>query len=68
MAKIKFHFNTETLNYEPIIQSFAHKLKTSAHPSFFGSIIELYFSYFRFHFAILLRKQLGVEKSYAGSI
>jgi murein DD-endopeptidase MepM/ murein hydrolase activator NlpD len=27
MAKKKFHFNPETLNYEPVVRSFAHLLK-----------------------------------------
>jgi murein DD-endopeptidase MepM/ murein hydrolase activator NlpD len=27
MAKKKFHFNSETLNYEPVVRSFAHLLK-----------------------------------------
>ena len=62
--KIKFHFNTETLNYEPIIQSFAHKLKQVLIHLFSGASLGIiFFLIFVSTFDSPQEKQLGVEKS-----
>ena len=62
--KIKFHFNPETLNYEPIIHTFAHKLKQIALHLFSGiSLGALFFFIFVSIFDSPEEKQLGLEKS-----
>ena len=62
--KIKFHFNPETLNYEPIIHTFAHKLKQIGLHLFSGiSLGALFFFIFVTIFDSPEEKQLGLEKS-----
>lgn len=62
--KIKFHFNPETLNYEPIIHTFAHKLKQVLIHLFSGiSLGALFFIIFVSTFDSPEEKQLGLEKS-----
>jgi murein DD-endopeptidase MepM/ murein hydrolase activator NlpD len=62
--KLKFHFNPETLNYEPIILSFTHKLKQIAIHLFSGiSLGALFFFVFVSTFDSPEEKQLGLEKS-----
>lgn len=62
--KLKFHFNPETLNYEPIIHTFAHKLKQILIHLFSGvSLGALFFLIFVSTFDSPEEKQLGLEKS-----
>lgn len=62
--KIKFHFNPETLNYEPIILSFAHKLKQVLIHLFSGmSLGGIFFLVFVSTIQSPEEKQLGLEKS-----
>ena len=62
--KLKFHFNSETLNYEPIIHTFAHKLKQILIHLFSGvSLGSLFFLVFVSTFDSPEEKQLGLEKS-----
>jgi len=62
--KIKFHFNPETLNYEPIIHTFAHKLKQVLIHLFSGlSLGGLFFIIFVSTIDSPEEKQLGLEKS-----
>ena len=62
--KLKFHFNPETLNYEPIIHTFAHKLKQIIINLFSGvSWGALFFLIFVSTFDSPEEKQLGLEKS-----
>lgn len=62
--KLKFHFNSETLNYEPIIHTFAHKLKQILIHLFSGvSLGALFFLIFVSTFDSPEEKQLGLEKS-----
>ncbi|MCE5331281.1 MAG: M23 family metallopeptidase [Bacteroidales bacterium] len=62
--KLKFHFNPETLNYEPIIHTFAHKLKQILIHLFSGvSLGALFFFVFVSTVDSPEEKQLGLEKS-----
>lgn len=62
--KLKFHFNPDTLNYEPIIHTFAHKLKQILIHLFSGvSLGALFFLIFVSTFDSPEEKQLGLEKS-----
>ncbi|MBP1676075.1 MAG: Peptidase [Bacteroidetes bacterium] len=62
--KIKFHFNPDTLSYEPIIHSFAHKLKQILLHLFSGiSLGALFFFVFVSTIDSPEEKQLGLEKS-----
>ncbi len=62
--KIKFHFNPETLNYEPIIQSLAVKVRRVVIHLFSGiSLGALFFFVFVSTFDSPEEKQLGLEKS-----
>lgn len=62
--KLKFHFNPDTLNYEPIIHTFAHKLKQILIHLFSGvSLGALFFLVFVSTFDSPEEKQLGLEKS-----
>ncbi|MDO9153739.1 MAG: M23 family metallopeptidase [Paludibacter sp.] len=62
--KVKFHFNTDTLNYEPVIQSFAYKLKRILIHLFSGaSLGGIFFLIFVSTFESPEEKQLGIEKS-----
>jgi len=63
--KIKFHFNQETLNYEPIIQTFAHILKQILIHLFSGaSLGAIFFLIFVSTVESPETKQLSVEKSH----
>lgn len=62
--KIKFHFNPETLNYEPIVHNFAHWLKQVLIHLFSGiSLGALFFFVFVSTIDSPEEKQLGLEKS-----
>lgn len=62
--KIKFHFNPETLNYEPVIQSLTSKLKQIFIHLFSGiSLGALFFFVFVSTFESPEAKQMGAEKS-----
>lgn len=62
--KTKFHFNPETLNYEPIIHTFAHTLRQILIHLFSGvSLGALFFFIFVSTVDSPEEKQLGVEKS-----
>jgi murein DD-endopeptidase MepM/ murein hydrolase activator NlpD len=62
--KTKFHFNPETLNYEPIIQSFAYKLKRVAVNLFSAiSLGVIFFMIFVSTFNSPREKQLELERS-----
>ncbi|MFZ4581105.1 MAG: M23 family metallopeptidase [Paludibacter sp.] len=62
--KIKFHFNHDTLNYEPIIQSLATKLKQVMIHLFSGiSLGALFFFVFVSTFDSPEAKQMGLEKN-----
>lgn len=62
--KIKFHFNPETLNYEPIIQTYAHKFKQVFIHLFSGvSLGAVFFLTFVSLFDSPQEKQLSLEKS-----
>ncbi len=61
--KIKFHFNPETLNYEPIIQTFWHKLKNILIHTFSGiSLGLIFFMIFVTTIQSPREKQLNQEK------
>ncbi len=61
--KIKFHFNPETLNYEPIIQTFWHKLKNVLIHTFSGiSLGLIFFMIFVTTIQSPREKQLNQEK------
>ncbi|MDD3078684.1 MAG: M23 family metallopeptidase [Paludibacter sp.] len=62
--KVKFHFNPETLNYEPIVQTFGHKLKQILIHLFSGaSLGALFFFIFVSTVESPEAKQLSLEKS-----
>jgi murein DD-endopeptidase MepM/ murein hydrolase activator NlpD len=64
MAKIKFHFNPETLSYEQIEHTVLHKLKQVLIHLFSGiSLGALFFIVFVSIFDSPEEKQLGLEKS-----
>jgi murein DD-endopeptidase MepM/ murein hydrolase activator NlpD len=64
MAKIKFHFNPETLSYEQIEHTIVHKLKQILIHLFSGiSLGALFFIVFVSIFDSPEEKQLGLEKS-----
>lgn len=64
MAKIKFHFNPETLSYEQIEHTIVHKLKQVLIHLFSGiSLGALFFIIFVSIFDSPEEKQLGLEKS-----
>ncbi len=62
--KVKFHFNPETLNYEPIIQTFWNKLKNVLIHAFSGiSLGGLFFLIFVTTVQSPREKQLNQEKN-----
>ncbi len=62
--KLKFHFNPDTLNYEPVIQSLAHKVRRLLIHLFSGaSLGGIFFLIFVSTIQSPQEKQLSVEKS-----